>query len=246
MKNKKVLILLGLVFAMIIAVVLARIFEDLPGPDPQDPVPVTASAQNVPVDFDWETYVQNYVDLRNAGIDTEAKAKQHWVEYGKNEGRDYHELKGWNASSDAAQQLPRDFNWQTYVDNYGDLQRLDIHTREQAAEHWMTIGRKEGRSYHKIPYQPLTVRPDFDWQTYVNNYDDLRASGINTKEKAIEHWLKEGKKQGRTHLKISAPANRSWKGSQPIPRTARSGLIPQSAKEAAMESWLEYWTQKTS
>ena len=37
--------------------------------------------------FDWKTYVNNYVDLQRAGIDTEEKAISHWNMYGKNEGR---------------------------------------------------------------------------------------------------------------------------------------------------------------
>jgi hypothetical protein len=45
---------------------------------------------------------------------------------------------------------------------------------------------------------------NFDWQTYLNNYDDLRKAGINTKEAALQHWLTYGKNEGRidTNIKI--------------------------------------------
>ena len=36
--------------------------------------------------FDWKTYLDNYPDLKN-GIDSEEKAKWHWLSHGKKEGR---------------------------------------------------------------------------------------------------------------------------------------------------------------
>ena len=41
------------------------------------------------MNFNWKTYVQNYEDLRKAGINNEKKAKTHWEIHGKNEGRTY-------------------------------------------------------------------------------------------------------------------------------------------------------------
>jgi hypothetical protein len=37
----------------------------------------------------------------------------------------------------------------------------------------------------------------FDWEFYINKYPDLKRANINTKEKAIQHWIKYGKKEGR-------------------------------------------------
>ncbi|MEI7752516.1 MAG: hypothetical protein WCJ71_10575, partial [Candidatus Omnitrophota bacterium] len=59
--------------------------------------------------------------------------------------------------------LPPDFDWITYVENYKDLQRADIDTKEKAAEHWLMIGRKEGRTYHEIPPEVPDV-PYMPWQ----------------------------------------------------------------------------------
>jgi hypothetical protein len=39
----------------------------------------------------------------------------------------------------------------------------------------------------------------FDWNTYINNYDDLIEANINTKEKAWNHWLNHGKNEGRIY-----------------------------------------------
>ena len=43
---------------------------------------------------------------------------------------------------------------------------------------------------------------NFDWQTYLNNYDDLKRADINTKDAALQHWLTYGKNEGRTDIDI--------------------------------------------
>ena len=37
----------------------------------------------------------------------------------------------------------------------------------------------------------------FDWKFYISRYPDLRNAGINTKEKAWQHWNQFGKKEKR-------------------------------------------------
>lgn len=37
----------------------------------------------------------------------------------------------------------------------------------------------------------------FDWKFYCNYYGDLRAAGINTERKAIDHYLQHGKNENR-------------------------------------------------
>jgi len=44
---------------------------------------------------------------------------------------------------------------------------------------------------------------DFDWKTYVNNYTDLQCAGINSHQKAWNHWIRAGKKEGRSYQYIS-------------------------------------------
>ena len=46
--------------------------------------------------------------------------------------------------------------------------------------------------------------PDFDWKFYTSIYTDLQRAGINTEKKAIDHYLKFGKKEcRRSHIIIS-------------------------------------------
>ncbi len=38
---------------------------------------------------------------------------------------------------------------------------------------------------------------NIDWEKYINHYEDLKQAGIDTKEKALEHWINHGQKEGR-------------------------------------------------
>ena len=42
---------------------------------------------------------------------------------------------------------------------------------------------------------------NFDWKQYLLNYPDLVRAGINTQEKALEHWQKNGLRENRTYNK---------------------------------------------
>jgi hypothetical protein len=37
----------------------------------------------------------------------------------------------------------------------------------------------------------------FDWENYINRYNDLKVACVNTKEKAWNHWINYGEKEGR-------------------------------------------------
>jgi len=39
---------------------------------------------------------------------------------------------------------------------------------------------------------------NFDWEYYISLYEDLRLVGINTKQKALIHWINHGQIEGRT------------------------------------------------
>lgn len=42
------------------------------------------------------------------------------------------------------------FDWKTYTENYEDLQKANINTRELAWLHWINYGRKENRTFKKL------------------------------------------------------------------------------------------------
>ena len=69
----------------------------------------------------------------------------------------------------------------------------------------------------------------FDWETYINNYEDLERAGINTKEKAWNHWITNGKRENRIYntkipkavLAVSDPDNSQFI----YIKTAKIGII---------------------
>ena len=143
--------------------------------------------------FDWKQYIENYTDLKEDGINTREKAFDHWIKYGKKEGRSY-KKPDTNLNDEIL-----NIDWEDYIDNYDDLKESGINTKEKAIEHWIKYGKNEGRYVKLINYEQFD---SFDWEQYIDNYDDLKESGIDTKEKAIEHWTKHGKNEGRTFEKI--------------------------------------------
>jgi hypothetical protein len=52
---------------------------------------------------------------------------------------------------------------------------------------------------------------DFDWKTYINNYEDLK--NLTSKKEAWNHWIKHGRKENRTDKVLKTPEydNFNWK-----------------------------------
>ena len=139
------------------------------------------------LNIDWEQYIDNYDDLKESGINTKEKAIEHWIKYGKNEGRDIKLIN--------YEQFEK-FDWEQYIDNYDDLKESGIDTKEKAIYHWTKHGKNEGRTFENINNHSLNLEL-FDWEDYINNYNDLKKKGVDTKEKAIEHLVNHGIKEGR-------------------------------------------------
>jgi hypothetical protein len=161
LKDYKAVIVFCVIPVVILGVVLTGLFKH-PAPkskyDAMGEKAVRLSLFPLPADFNWKNYIENYEDLRQAGIKTEEAAKQHWREIGAREGRSYRKTV-----VDVVELLPSDFDWRTYVESYKDLQVMGIDTKEKAAKHWLAIGRKEGRKYKD---DPLTVAdiPYMPWK----------------------------------------------------------------------------------
>jgi len=161
--------------------------------------------------FDWISYKNFYSDL--SSFNSFNEAWNHWKNYGKLEGRKYFSKKT-NLDDTALPDLeirglgnPEEeikyrFDWIKYKDNYSDLYLIE--TIDEAWCHWTNYGKKEGRKYFSIDLKSSIRRTcsdsniisGFDWFFYINNYKDL--SHVKTEEGALDHWLKIGKKEGRT------------------------------------------------
>jgi len=182
MINKKIWSLRGPILAIIVAVCLAGFYKELSTEGAQSLASAQTRRSKVPDDFNWKAYVNNYSDLQKAGINTEERAKEHWLNWGEKEGRNYREIQTPSALTKKEHDDPK----------------LLISPAKQG---------KDGPDVRKPQTPPTDIKetlpPNFDWMTYVENYKDLQKAGIDTKAKAAEHWLKIGKKEGRTYHEIS-------------------------------------------
>jgi glycosyltransferase involved in cell wall biosynthesis len=152
--------------------------------------------------FDWEYYIDLYPDLKAKGINNKELALKHWNKYGKKEGR-----LGYDES----------FDWEDYLKKNPDLINKNIISREQVFKYWIKYGKYEKISNNSSHNNVNTIQNNmdlnnsgeiitsnninwelFDWECYLNEYPDLLACKINTKEKAIKHWIRYGNAEKRT------------------------------------------------
>ena len=118
--------------------------------------------------FDAKQYLANYGDLQKAFGSDEAKARQHFIDYGMKEGRvdtagggtlkaetRDRRAKTFKAKSRAAAAKRREgflrgeegatFDAKQYLANYADLQKAFGSDEEKARQHYRQYGAKEGR-----------------------------------------------------------------------------------------------------
>lgn len=83
--------------------------------------------------------------------------------------------------------LPKDFNWETYLELNEDLKKNNLN-KSKAEIHYLKHGIKENRKYkYEVPV-------DFNWTMYLEVNKDLKEKN-NTKENAEKHYLKFGIKE---------------------------------------------------
>jgi hypothetical protein len=161
--------------------------------------------------FDWNSYVSYYEDLKKDNVNTKEKAWRHWINYGRREERLYFDLtEKINTSNEELQKVDNsvvvpineDFDWVKYTNYYTDLKDDNIDTIEKAWNHWIKYGEKEGRKYFNINDEVesnTTEYINFDWEFYLQFYNDLQNQ--QTKQGAWEHWNKHGKIENRIYIK---------------------------------------------
>ena len=70
--------------------------------------------------------------------------------------------------------------------------RVMVQLQKKDKEYW-------DRTKKKLP-------PDFNWQQYLANYPDLQKTGFDTEIVAANHYVRHGRKEGRTYLSPEAAA----------------------------------------
>jgi hypothetical protein len=84
-----------------------------------------------------------------------------------------------------------------YINYYDDLKY--INTEYNAKNHWINYGIKENRfpNLIKLKDNMKDILHDFDWEFYINYYDDLKLYRVDNEIKAIKHWIKNGNLENR-------------------------------------------------
>jgi hypothetical protein len=90
-------------------------------------------------DFDWNIYKKLNIDLQKFGVHTKDDFENHWLLFGKNEGR--------KCSINLYKEYPN-FNWLEYKNLNPDLETANIITKKQLEDHFIEYGRVENRSYY--------------------------------------------------------------------------------------------------
>ncbi|MGR8933312.1 MAG: glycosyltransferase family protein [Gammaproteobacteria bacterium] len=136
--------------------------------------------------LDKKFYAAWYTDLTNLSDEQLAK---HWQRIGRKEGRypNFHSLLKKCRISLA--DLPPDFDWSFYCNNYWDLKDAGINNRFKAVHHYLLYGKNEGRLYapqNEFQKKHLCQFPDINEQAVDAILDEIR---INPGVAAIDEYL---------------------------------------------------------
>ena len=127
---------------------------------------------------------------------------------------------------------PRVFDKHFYCNNHNDLVKAHLcdGDKQKAAEHWISVGIREGRQAH----------PVFSTTTYLDRYSDVKKAVDGSRPGAIHHYLKYGISEGRSgnptpKKNWSNPA--SW-DSKTVPR-ANADVVVQEDQNLILDQDIE-------
>jgi hypothetical protein len=145
--------------------------------------------------FDWNFYLENNKDLVENGITTQEDAFTHWENFGINEGRTHKFLSN--------------YFLEKYFKKFLEYQEKNELNKEDAWDLLLGIYNKNNNPEEKDINEnnkEMDIE-NFDWKYYIEKNDDLRKSGILTKELAIKHWTECGKFENRKFKSIMTKNN---------------------------------------
>lgn len=145
---------------------------------------------NIPIDFDWKSYLTLNPDLTESGISDELAAKYHYIIYGKSENRIYKYKKLINVDID--------FDYKFYLNEYPDVASYyktepSIPLEQKLFHHYVHYGKSEGRfknlyEYNNILKNTKDILCDitYDIELY-NPSNKLEAIYLLTTQKEINN-----------------------------------------------------------
>ena len=98
--------------------------------------------------------------------------------------------------------LPKNFDYKTYISLNPDLSLNGINDEISATSHYLLFGAKEQRAYSLQKLIDTSTDIDFDPIFYLSEYPDVASYYKNTKhipekEKLLHHYVNFGKQEGR-------------------------------------------------
>jgi hypothetical protein len=98
--------------------------------------------------------------------------------------------------------LPKNFDWQYYIDQNPDLRFVGINNKKTAIEHYLLLGMNEQRLCSKPSLMDMSKDKNFDPMFYLSEYPDVAAyykdaNLISQEEKLLHHYINFGKQEGR-------------------------------------------------
>lgn len=136
--------------------------------------------------YDYDHYLAYNPDLAAVYTGNPAGAFQHFLTFGMNEGR----------------RANREFDLQTYKNNYADLRSAFGDDNKQYYLHYINFGKAEGRSaYSSIAgttvLDGVNYAAVYDYDYYINNNPDVAAAYPNDDIAVLRHFVAFGMNEGR-------------------------------------------------
>lgn len=142
--------------------------------------------------FDEACYLARYPDVVSGWVNKGQKAIDHWNRYGRFENR--------NPDCDPTPA----FDEACYLTRYPDVVTGWVNKGQRAIDHWNRYGKSEGRvpgceGLVTTPTTPVVPPAStvFNEACYLARYPDVVTGWVNKGQKAIDHWTKYGKGEGR-------------------------------------------------
>lgn len=139
--------------------------------------------------YDYNYYISNNPDVKNAFGNNKMAVLSHFVTYGMREGR----------------QGCANFNVQGYAYRYADLRNVFGSNLRSYYLHYINYGKREGRNAasatamygHKTVYNGVDYSEVYDYNYYVSHNPDIkRAFGVDDTA-VLRHFITYGMKEGR-------------------------------------------------
>jgi hypothetical protein len=145
--------------------------------------------------FDINSYREGYRDLRLAFGDNLKLFFMHYIDIGKNEGRQGVNNEASGTSTLNGVNYSGIYNFNYYRNNYSDIKNAFALNDTAALSHFVRYGMSEGRQ----------ATASFNVTYYINRYGDLRNAFGNNLQRYYMHYIQHGIQEGRIGTNTNTP-----------------------------------------